>query len=150
MKRFMIYMALLAALLLLPEHGTDIGRLRPVGLVQLYKENENLFIVTDTGDSGVGITIDAAFENLEDTTSGVIFLDTADYLLVSRTAIQEVQGLQQYLKPSIYVCIADKKIDPKQAAEYLAVHKPTFRLKNQRNLRDVQKLISENGRLNLK
>ena len=73
MKRIMVYIAALAASLLLPMRGMDVGKLQPVGLIQLYIEDETVFIVTDTGDSGCGKTVEAAFENLEQTTSGVIF-----------------------------------------------------------------------------
>lgn len=150
MKRIVIYIALLTASLLLPMRGTDIGKLRPVGLIQLYKEDGTVFLVTDTGDSGQGKTVDEAFENLEESTSGVIFLDTADYLLLSRTATNEVKGLAQYLKPSVRVCMAEKEIDPVQAAEYLAVHHPSLKMKNYGDLRNLQTLTRENGRLILK
>ena len=51
MKRVVIYILALAAALLVPLRGTDVGKLQPVGLVQLYKEGETVVIVTDTGDS---------------------------------------------------------------------------------------------------
>lgn len=150
MKRTVIYIALLAASIMLPNHGMDIAKLKPVGLIQIYKEGGNVFIVTDTGDSGHGETVDAAFENLEETTSGVIFLDTADYLLISRSAIYDAEILGKYLKPTIDVCIAGKEIDPIQAAEYLAVHHPKVEMKDKDALRTAQTLLQENGRLILK
>lgn len=150
MKRTVIYTAVLLAALLLPAQGMDIGKLRPVGLIQLYKENDYVFIVTDTGDSGCGQTVEAAFENLEETTSGVIFLDTADYLLLSRTANREAEALKQYLKSSIRVCIAEKNIDPVQAAEYLSTHRPAVKMKHYKGPQKAQKLLQDNGRLVLK
>ena len=150
MKRTVIYTAVLLAALLMPAQGMDIGKLRPVGLIQLYKENEFVFIVTDTGDSGYGKTVEAAFENLEETTSGVIFLDTADYLLLSRTAYREAEALKQYLKSTIHVCITEKNIDPVQAAEYLSTHRPAVKMKDYKGPQKAQKLLQDNGRLVLK
>ena len=114
------------------------------------KEGETVFVVTDTGDAGQGKTVDAAFENLEETTAGVIFLDTADYLLIGRTAIYDAEGLARYLKPTIDVCIAGKEIDPVQAAEHLAVHHPRVELKDKNAIQRAQTLVAQNGRLVLK
>ena len=150
MKRITIYIMVLAVATLIPMRGMDIGKLRPVGLIQLYKEAGEVFIVTDTGDSGYGETVDKAFDNLEDTTSGVIFLDTADYLLISETAKDAAMELGQYVKPTIEICIAEKDIDPIQAAEYLAVHHPEVKLRDENAFRTVQKLTQENGRMILK
>ena len=150
MKRIAVYAALLASTLLFPMRGMDIGKLRPVGLIQLYKEAGKVFVVTDTGDSGRGKTVDEAFGNLEDTTSGVIFLDTADYLLISETAKDAAMELGQYVKPTIEICIAEKDIDPVKAAEYLAVHHPEVKLRDENAFRTAQKLTQENGRMILK
>ncbi len=150
MKRIIIYIAVLLAVIQLPVGGMDVGKLKPVGLIQIYKEGETVFVVTDTGDAGEGKTVDAAFENLEETTAGVIFLDTADYLLIGRTAIYDAEGLARYLKPTIDVCIAGKEIDPVQAAEHLAVHHPRVELKDKNAIQRAQTLVAQNGRLVLK
>lgn len=150
MKRILIYALVLSAALLVPLRGTDVGKLQPVGLIQLYKEGETVVIVTDSGDSGTGSSVQAAFEDLEQTTSGVIFLDTADYLLLSRDAVSGARELEAYLKPSIRVCFAQKNIDPQQAAAYLAVHSPAVKLKDRSDLHDAPELAQENGRLELK
>lgn len=150
MKRIFIYIALLAAALMMPLRGTDVGKLQPVGLIQLYMEEDTVVIVTDTGDSGRGTTVDAAFKNLEETTSGIVFLDTADFLLVSKDAVNEVRSLEGYLKPSVRVCIAESDIDPVMAAEYLAVHRPAVRLREQEGFLQAEMLMKENGRLIMK
>ena len=150
MKRIVIYILALAAALLVPLRGTDVGKLLPVGLIQLYKEGENIVIVTDTGDSGSGSSVQAAFLNLEETTAGVVFLDTADYLLVSRSAEDAVPTLKDYLKPTVRVCYAEADIDPVQAAEFLEVHRPAVRLKEHGMQNNVQTLSSVNGRLILR
>ena len=149
MKRIVIYLLVLGAALVFPADGMDISKLQPVGLVQLYMVEEKVVIKTDTGDSGIGNSVHAAFKNMEDTTPGVIFLDTADFLLVSASAKGELDALAEYLKPSIRVCIAEENIDPVQAAEYLAMHRPSMRLKELDKTYQGQKLLQENGRLRL-
>lgn len=147
MKRLLFYIAVLGAALLVPLRGTDVGKLQPVGLVQLYKEENMVFVVTDTGDSGCGSTVDEAFKNLEDTTSGVVFLDTADFLLVSKNAIREIGELERYLKKSVRVCFAEADIDTTEAAEYLNVHRPSVQLREGSGILNAQTLRKENGRL---
>ena len=150
MKRIVVYIVVLATALLIPMRGMDIGKLRPVGLVQLYKEEGYVFIVTDTGDSGRGRTVEEAFGDLEQTTTGVIFLDTANYLLISETAKEVVPELRQYVKPTINICIAEKDVDPVQAAEYLAVHHPEVKIRDENAVNAARKLEKDNGKLVLK
>ena len=147
MKRVLVYIAALIAALVIPLKGTNIGKLQPVGLVQLYREGNMIIIVTDTGDSGIGDTVDAAFENLEETTSGIVFLDTADFLLVSKSATDAIDALGMYLKPSVRICYAEPDIDPVQAADYLSVHRPMVRLKDREDHNNADVLSRENGRL---
>ena len=147
MKRIAIYALILASALMVPLEGTDVGRLKPVGLVQIYREGELCFIVTDTGDYGTGKTAAEAFDNLEKTTSGVIFLDTADYLLIDESVESEVAYLRGYLKHSVRICEASPEIEPEMAQEYLQTHRPTIKLKEFAGMKNLEKLRIENGRL---
>ena len=49
MKRIVVYILSLAAAMMVPLEGTDVGKLHPVELVQIYKEGDLVVIVTDTG-----------------------------------------------------------------------------------------------------
>lgn len=149
MKRIVVYILSLAVAMMVPLEGTDVGKLQPVELVQIYKEGDMVVIVTDTGNSGRGGGVEAAFKNLEETTAGIIFLDTADYLLVSESAITEASVLQNYLKSDVRVCKAEKGIDLVQAAEFLAVHPPHVKLKEYDSLLNAGTLEQENGRLKM-
>ena len=150
MKRILIYILALAAALAVPLQGIDVGKLQPVGVVKLYKEDEHTVIVTDTGDSGAGDQVAAAFRDLEQTTAGIVFLDTADYLLLSPDAADSLQELSVYLKPNVRVCLAEREIDPVQAAEYLNIHRPTVKLRDCGSTENLPELVQENGRLKLK
>ena len=150
MKRILIYILALTAALAVPLQGTDVGKLQPVGVVQLYKEDGRIVIVTDTGDSGVGERAAEAFADLKDTTAGIVFLDTADYLLLSADATDSLPELSAYLKPNVRVCLAENTVDPVRAAEYLNVHRPPVKLRECKDTNNLPKLVQENGRLKLK
>lgn len=150
MKRILVYILAAAAALAIPMESIDVGKLQPVGLVQVYKEKGNIIIKTDTEDSGKGDQVSAAFEDLERTTAGVVFLDTADYLLLSADAADSLPDLSVYLKPGVRVCLADGGIDPAQAAEFLNVHRPPMKLRDCEGIQNLPKLEQENGRLKLK
>lgn len=122
MKRILLYIGILAALLAAPVERLDVGKLRPVQAVWVYKENEWLVIETDTGDIGIGETVGQALKNMEDTTSGVIYLDTADYLLLSEEAEDTAIELQKVLKPKTQMCYAESEIDIKEVGRFLAAH----------------------------
>ena len=149
MKRI-LYAAVLAVALLVPERGTDVGKLRPVGLIQIYKEGAQICITTDTGDSGWGSSVESAIQNLKDTTPGIIYLDTADYLLVSKTALEEWKILGQYLNASTKVCLAEPDVNPAEAAEYLKVHEISTKVGVVGDFRDIEVLENVNGRMLLK
>ena len=150
MKRILIYAVTLAAALAIPREGTDVGKLKPVEAVRLRKENGAIIIETDTGDSGIGRTTAAAFENLEATTSGVVFLDTADYLLIEKLGQAETSELAVYLKPSVRICNSQAGIDLAEAAEYLTAHHPGTKLKDYTGVNELESLQNENGRLILR
>ena len=133
MKRMIIYVAILAVVLWVPVHSADVGQLRPVQLVSFYMENQNFVISTDTGDIGVGVTVAQAFENLEETTPAVIYLDTADFLLVSADVMEYVPQLDVYLKSNVKLCQQEEPLDPALAVEYLAVQKNLPRIKTWNN-----------------
>ena len=86
-------------------------------------------IETDTGDRGTGKTGMQALANLKATTPAVIYLDTADYLLLGEDADPALEELRGKLKRNIRLCRVTEKINPKQAAEYLKVHRKLPQLK---------------------
>ena len=147
MKRIVFYIIVLLALVFVPQRGMDIGKLLPVELVWLHTDDGMIVIETDTGDLGRGENVAEAFRNLEDTTAGVIYMDTADYLLVSDQAEQWLGEMEPYLKAKTWICSCNEKLDLAEAAEYLAVHKPRDVLRT----REIsQSLSTENGRIILK
>ncbi len=130
MKRIVIYIAALALLTLAPVQEAELGKMRPVEVVLVYLQNDILALSTDTGDTGQGPDVRTALENLKATTPGIIYLDTAEYLLVAQDAETAAEQLKSHLKKSVKVCAADPQIDLKAAAEFLPVHGDLPKLKD--------------------
>ena len=86
MKRILLYLGILAAVCWAGKPGTDIGMLIPVETVFIQKLENEIVIETDSGDRGAGATMKQAAEDLKEKADGVIYLDTADYLILNREA----------------------------------------------------------------
>ena len=136
------------ALLLLGKDGTDIGQLRPVEVIRMHEKNGLLYLETDTGDLGWGMTVDEAVRKLKETTPGQIYLDTADYLLLEKGVEEYLKDVLPYLKKGMFVAYGSKKVDLQEAAGYLRIHRPTVTIGNGMNPRET--LVLEGGRLILK
>ena len=139
-------MLLLGAVLLLPVQGTDVGKLVPVELVYVHTEGELIKIATDQGETGAGATVADAIDNLKETTAGIVFLDTADYVLIDEAAKEELVVLKSHLKPTARVCVLNEDLDLKQVSEFLRVHKPRLKLGDSDQDSNLETLSSENGR----
>ena len=150
MKRVVIYLLLLSAVALMPMRGTDVGQLHPVELVHLYMEEDVVAIATDTGAVGRGRTVEEAVANLNATTAGIVFLDTAQYLLLSESAKLLYPAMANYLKPKVRVCTVENGIDLHEAASYLDIHKPSVRLKDMNDAEQLENLTIEGGQIIIK
>jgi len=150
MKKIIWYCLLLGAVFLVPVQGTDVGKLLPVELIQIYKEADTVVIATDAGPTGSGTTVDEAVADMKATAAGIVFLDTADHLLVKDLTEEEIEVLEKYLKPSVRVCAQIGQLDPEEAAAFLRVHKPKRQLKDREDGNIAQVLTVENGRMILK
>ena len=119
--RILLYVLILAALFFAPVERLDVAKLEPVQAVAVYKENGMVVLETDTEDKGAGKTAKEALENMKQSTPSVIYLDTAEYLLVAEEAQGEEETLRQYLKSSVKVSDYYGG-SVKEAAKYVDVH----------------------------
>ena len=129
--RIVLYALILAALFFAPVERLDVAKLEPVQAVAIYKENDMVVLETDTEDKGSGKTAEEALQNMKQNTPTVIYLDTAEYLLVAEEAKWDVEALRQYLKPSVKVS-AYTGDSVKEAAKYADVHEKSDELKHWR------------------
>lgn len=120
--RKILYGVIIVLLFLAPVEGIDVAKLLPIEAVAVYMDEDAVVLETDTEDIGRGATAKAALEDLKKTTSAIVYLDTARYLLISDEALGEVAELRNWLKPSVKVCVCDAAGKVKASVKYLNVH----------------------------
>ena len=123
MKRW-ICGALAATSLFLGGRGSDIAKLEAVKTLEVSVRNGQVRLWTDTGSLGIGRTLPDAFENLKETASGEVFLETAEYLLLTPDCKALLDDLWSYLRPSCVVCLLDGEGDLDEVGTYLDAHQP--------------------------
>ena len=128
MKRIALWALLLAipvVLGLLPLHGTDAAKLEPAQILLLEATDRGLRIRTDTGAVGVGADPEQALSDLEQTAQGVLFLQTAETLVLTKDALSYLPqaARSQKLRPAAKVYALEGELpEAKEAAEFLAGH----------------------------
>ena len=128
--RIILYTIIIILLFFAPVERLDVADLEPVQTVAASVENEKLKLHTDTGAVGIGTSADTALQKLEESTPGVIYLDTAEYLLLTEEALGYVDGLRQYLNDSVKVSLWDGEGSIEDAAGFLRVRKDLPKLEN--------------------
>ena len=88
---------------LAPVQRLDVAKLQPVQTVALYMQDEYVVLQTDAGDKGFGLTALEALTDLKENALTVIYLDTAEYLLVGEGAENQVEQLSPVLHKHIKV-----------------------------------------------
>ena len=101
--RWIVYLALIAGTMLAPVERADVAKLQPVETVAVYLKGDAVVLETDTGDKGQGSTAEEALADLKERACSVIYLDTAEYLLVARDAVSQADSLRPYLKSGVKV-----------------------------------------------
>lgn len=144
MKRIIIYVLLLALVLVVPVERMDVGKLEPVQAVWAYRENGEIVLETDTQDRGSGATVEEALADMKERCLGIIYLDTAQFLLVSEDMREQIPALGQHLKGSVALCQWDGQGRISDAAKYLAAHKIGNKLKNWKPDVNLPNLILQN------
>ena len=128
--RKVLYVALLVPLFFVPLHRVNIADLLPVEAVAIYMDGDRVVLETDTQHKGFGETAEQALASLKENTPAVVYLDTAEYLMVAPDAEAQVEGLRSHLKSTVKVCICQAAGRVKNMVEYLEIRKDLPRLKN--------------------
>lgn len=101
--RTVLYILIIISLFFAPVQRLDVAKLQPVEAVAVYTDGETVVLITDTEDTGRGKTAKEALHNLKETTAAVIYLDTAEYLLIAPDAENYIEELKPHFKSSIKV-----------------------------------------------
>ena len=119
------------ALLLLPQRGTEVGELLPVETLLIEKEAGQYVVSVDTGESARGSSLEAAVEAMRASAPGEMFLDTADYVLLTRDTLDCMPQLSDFVRPAARVYMVDKGPDLEEIGPFLRAQgpdAPLFRL----------------------
>lgn len=120
--RIVLYIVILGLLFLAPLERVDVAKLLPIEAVAVYMEDGAVVLETDTENKGSGETVTQALDALKTNTPAVVYLDTAEFLLVSEDAVRWVDELRLFLKPTVKVCVCEVAGQVKNTAKYLEVH----------------------------
>lgn len=132
MKRWILLFMLGALLLWKPFSASDVAQLKPVEVIRVSAATHGIRVETDTGECGVGKNLDEAFADLKKTTSGDIFLETADRLLVSPLAVDLLPELTEYLRPGCNICVEMGEVELDMVSAFLDIHEPGVTLQDHR------------------
>ena len=127
--RKVLYVVILALVFFAPVDRLDVSKLEPVRSVAMTMKGNQIVLKTDGGRMGKGKTVKDALENLKETTPAVIYLDTAEYLLVSKNAINRVEEIMQYLKKNVMIA-PYYGTDVKEETKYIESHTDRRKPKN--------------------
>ena len=144
--KWICYMILLSLALLGAGERSDVGKLRPVEAVALAERDGQIIVRADTGDWGRGESLSEAIGDLRDSTAGLVYLDTAEYLLLETKITEELGGI---LKPNVRVCAAEEGIGLDGVGAYLDVHRPGNRLDSGTPYEQLEFLWQEHDRYRL-
>ena len=127
-----VYVLIIIGSLLLPVDKADVAQLQPVEAVALCKKDGITEIFTDTGAWGSGSDAREALADMLKNTPRLIYLDTADYLLVNNESIEEINELRGELKGGVRLCLWNCEGELKDSIQYFSVHGKLPKLKNWR------------------
>ena len=149
MKRLLLYALMIGVVWAVPTEKADVAKLRPVEVIAIYKSGDEVLLMTDTEDAGAGRTAAEALKNMRSTSPAIIYLDTAEYLLVEAAAAGEAEALRKELKETVRLCGVAGQIDLKDAAQYLPVHGDLPSLRSWKAGDFLPVLHEENDRLKI-
>lgn len=128
MKRTAIWAVIAVGLVLagiLPLETHDPSELLPARVLTIRTEDGWVYTACDNGAEGVGKTFDAALEDMARSADGILFLDTAEHILLHGGAreltAQVVRSAR--LRPAAKLYLTGNRMpDAGRCAEFLQAH----------------------------
>lgn len=97
MVRWVLYAIIITAMLFAPVEKLDAAKLIPVEALALSMEEGQVVLKTDMNNMGMGSTVEDAVADLKERSTGVVYLDTARYLLVAEEAEKYMPRIEAYM-----------------------------------------------------
>lgn len=126
--RLLLLAAALAALANLPFRSTDAAKLKPVRTVIVTHNEEQYEVEVGAAAHGIGKTLSEALDALRRTVSGVLFLPTAEQVIVvdpagtDREAVSAVAGEASFCPAAGLYRTEETDLDAKAVGAYLSSH----------------------------
>ena len=130
MKKIILYIFIMIGTLLLPNQKEDVGNLEPIQAVWLRKDELGVVLQTDTADIGYGEDVPQALADMKKHSAGVIYLDTAEFVVADEEAQVYIGELKEFLDGSVRVCLWDGEGELTDAARYMQSHKTGIKLED--------------------
>lgn len=133
MKKWLFFLACLGIVAAFSAEGgagRDVATLEPVQTVWLSSDGGRIVLHADTGAEGAGKNLEDALKNLRETALSYVFLDTADYLLITPELTHLIPSMQNLLRPSCRICLTRDKPDLEKAGGFFKIHKPRVTVKD--------------------
>ena len=110
---------------MLAKTGTDAAKLLPARVLVIEEQDGAVCVSSDNGAAGCGETLAAALKQMEQVAEGVLFLDTAEHIVLLRPTrtLLEQAATQPSFRPAakLYVSRAEK-LDASALVEFLRAH----------------------------
>lgn len=127
--RKLLSIVILLLSLAAPVKRLDVAKLQPVQTVAVYLQAGEVVLATDTGSLGRGATAQQALSDMKAKAASVIYLDTAEYLLIEKNAQAQADALRPFLHSSVKVGEYGGG-DVKEETAFYEVHGDLPKLKN--------------------
>ena len=127
--RTFLSLLILGSLFFVKPNRLRIADLEPVQTVAVYLDAGAVVLETDTGDLGTGATPAEALTDMKAHSPTVIYLDTAQFLLVGDGAEAHAEALRNHLHGSVRVASYNGG-DLADEAKYADLHNKLPRLRD--------------------
>ena len=124
--KWMLVLAVLCALGVLPFRATDVAELLPVRTVIVTRSGKELTVDVGAGVKAVGATLSEALETLKREVTGEVFFRTAEQVVVAEPAKDAITQVVQEpaFRPAAGICLTpETDADANELADYLESHR---------------------------
>lgn len=148
MKRIILYCLVFVGIwILAPEDRAEIGDLIPIEVIEIRQEENRIRVTTDTENAGTGSTVKEAFEDLKATSPGIVYLSTTEFVLLTEESQGLLPELRNHVKTGAGVCLIEEDLNLMDAAAYLSVHNPKYKMCDDNSNGSIEVLREKEGRL---
>ena len=137
-----LYILLIIGSLLVPLEKADVADLQPVEAALVRENKGQTEIITDTGAWGKGENAQEALADLIKNTPGIVYLDTAKYLIIDEQSTEQIESLRKELKGNVRLCMWNGDGEMADTLKYFSVHDQLPKLKNWKLGDRIPKYIS--------